>query len=204
MLLHRLFPAIGTIVYCHFLSHRSPLTPESIIREFRATSDRRLPACDLIKVLVSISEKRPNFAEVTKEISHILQNKDPMYALLVFVERYSECKPVSESSSSTSLSAMGLPHGNKTSDVNSAAGSVPTTLAIASTSTILTTSQNVSGSTRLSLTQSQDFPTSTPVNCKKATESDTTPVVFVRRGPMDRNRGAGKDERNDLSVVSAD
>nr|NP_001162797.1 Gamma-tubulin ring protein 84, isoform D [Drosophila melanogaster]ACZ95331.1 Gamma-tubulin ring protein 84, isoform D [Drosophila melanogaster]AIG12976.1 FI21441p1 [Drosophila melanogaster] len=180
---------------------QSPLTPESIIREFRATSDRRLPACDLIKVLVSISEKRPNFAEVTKEISHILQNKDPMYALLVFVERYSECKPVSESSSSTSLSAMGLPHGNKTSDVNSAAGSVPTTLAIASTSTILTTSQNVSGSTRLSLTQSQDFPTSTPVNCKKATESDTTPVVFVRRGPMDRNRGAGKDERNDLSVI---
>ncbi|EDW56163.1 GM22736 [Drosophila sechellia] len=180
---------------------QSPLTPEIIIREFRATSDRRLPACELINVLKSISEKRPNFAEVTEEISHILQNKDPMYALLVFVERYRESEPSSPSSSSTSLTNMGSPHGSKTSsDVNSATGSVCATSVTAGTSTILGTSENVSGSARVSLTQAQDFPTSTPVNSKKSSDSDTS-VGFVRRGPMERNRGAGKDERNDLSVI---
>ncbi|XP_033171232.1 gamma-tubulin complex component 2 homolog isoform X1 [Drosophila mauritiana] len=181
---------------------QSPLTPESIIREFRATSDRRLPACELINVLKSISEKRPNFAEVTEEISDILQNKDPMYALLVFVERYRELEPSSSSSSSTSLTNMGSPHGSKTSsDVNSAAGSVSGTSVTTGSSTILGTSQNVSVSARVSLTQAQDFPTSTPVNSKKSTDSDTSSVGFVRRGLMERNRGAGKDERNDLSVI---
>ncbi|KMZ10638.1 gamma-tubulin complex component 2 homolog isoform X2 [Drosophila simulans] len=168
---------------------QSPLTPEGIIREFRATSDRRLPACELINVLKSISEKRPNFEEVTEEISHILLNKDPMYALLVFVERYRELELSSPTSSSTSLTNMSSPRGSKTSsDGNSAAGSVCATSVTA-------------GSSRVSLTQAQDFPTSTPVNSKKSSDSENSSVGFVRRGAMERNRGSGKDERNDLSVI---
>ncbi|XP_043658163.1 gamma-tubulin complex component 2 homolog isoform X2 [Drosophila teissieri] len=194
---------------------QSSLTPEAIVREFRATSERRLPLCELLQLLVSISENRPNFVEVTKEIADILQRKDPMYALLVFVERYSESGISSRSSSGISLSTMGSPHGIKTSfnsvsDVNSATASA-TTSARSITSSGSTTSArsaiseyssgNYTASSRLSLPQAQDFPTSTPVNSKKSADPDTSSGVFVRRGPMQRNHGQNKDERGDLSVI---
>ncbi|KRK06576.1 gamma-tubulin complex component 2 homolog isoform X2 [Drosophila yakuba] len=190
---------------------QSPLTPEDIVREFRATSERRLPLCDLLQLLVSISESRPNFIEVTKEIADILQRKDPMYALLVFVQRYKESGISSRCSSGISLSTMGSPHGIKTSfnsasDVDSATASAPTTgRSITSASSTTTarsgTSEYSSASSRLSLPQAQDFPTSTPVNSKKSADSDASSGVFVRRGPMQRNHGQNKEERGDLSVI---
>ncbi|XP_039496869.1 gamma-tubulin complex component 2 homolog isoform X1 [Drosophila santomea] len=194
---------------------QSSLTPEDIVREFRATSERRLPLCELLQLLVSISESRPNFIQVTREIADILHRKDPMYALLVFVERYSESGISSRCSSGISLSTMGSPHGIKTSfnsvsDVNSATASAPTTgrsitSASSTTSARSGTSEYSSGnytaSSRLSLPQGQDFPTSTPVNSKKSADSDASSGVFVRRGPMQRNHGQNKEERGDLSVI---
>ncbi|XP_026837974.1 gamma-tubulin complex component 2 homolog isoform X2 [Drosophila erecta] len=210
---------------------QSPLTPEGIVREFMATSKRQLPLCELLQILVSISEQRPNCIEVTKEIADILQRKDPMYALLVFVERYCEIDLSSRCSSGISLSTMGSPQGNRTpsssvSDVNPAATLVPKS-ACSTTSTASTTSAGSSTSARsttssilsvpqsqdfpisarlttssiLSLPQAQDFPTSTPVNSKKFADSDSSSGVFVRRGPIQRNHGPNKEERGDLSVI---
>ncbi|XP_032597253.1 gamma-tubulin complex component 2 homolog isoform X2 [Drosophila grimshawi] len=62
-------------------------TPDSIIREFRATADKRRSNRELLLLLESISCKRPNYRNVLDEIRSMLERKDPMYALLVFAER---------------------------------------------------------------------------------------------------------------------
>ncbi|EDW06103.2 gamma-tubulin complex component 2 homolog isoform X1 [Drosophila mojavensis] len=69
---------------------QTPYTPDKILREFRATVDKRLSDRELLFLLESISSKRPNCREVLDEISDTLESKDPMYALLVFAERIND------------------------------------------------------------------------------------------------------------------
>jgi len=75
------------------------------VREFRATYERRLPLQELLNILVNISVKRPNFNEVTEEVTDILRRKDPMYALLVFATRYSKGTLTSRSNASSEMTS---------------------------------------------------------------------------------------------------
>ncbi|ALC49943.1 Grip84, partial [Drosophila busckii] len=90
---------------------RAPHTSESILREFRATVGNRLSNRKLLLLLQSISHKRPNHREVLKEISHTLERKDPMYALLLFVELINDTslKPLGANSSASLSNEMPMP-----------------------------------------------------------------------------------------------
>lgn len=59
-------------VFIRFV-YRTPYTPEKILREFRATVDKRRPDRELLSLLESISCKRPNYREVLAEITSTLE-----------------------------------------------------------------------------------------------------------------------------------
>ncbi|KAH8325832.1 hypothetical protein KR067_008769, partial [Drosophila pandora] len=130
--------------------NRSSFTPDSILREFRATNERRLPSHELLQVLVTISRKRPEFKEVTAEITEILKTKDPMYALLVFAERYSDDESLKAlpRSLQAMASVSSLPSQTSLSSNSplKAKSSTSSISASASTTSIATTSTTASSS----------------------------------------------------------
>ncbi|KAH8340783.1 hypothetical protein KR059_006884, partial [Drosophila kikkawai] len=104
---------------------RTPYTPDSILREFRATDDKRLSVDELVGILKTISQKRPNCDEVAAEVKQVLKSKDPMYALLVFVKRYSEdCLTPRSSLKNSEMATVTTPLQTKSSI---GASSVPRT-----------------------------------------------------------------------------
>ncbi|XP_017087980.1 gamma-tubulin complex component 2 homolog isoform X2 [Drosophila bipectinata] len=173
---------------------QTPITPDDIIREFRATYDRRLSVDKLIDVLVTISRKRPQFLEVTKEITEILRTKDPMFALLVFAERYSNDErlkapfpprligmaSVSSRPRKTSLSSKSP---SKKSSSSSISGSASAT-SIASTST--TSSSSAAGA---------DFVRSNAEDLRSQTESARSHSESTR-SQVESGRGHADSVRN--------
>ncbi|XP_037723881.1 gamma-tubulin complex component 2 homolog isoform X3 [Drosophila subpulchrella] len=184
---------------------RAPYTPEGILREFRATSERRLPLQDLLCILVNISGKRPNFNEVTAEVTDILQRKDPMYALLVFSERYSQGGLSSRSNASSEMTSS---LGSKFSLCSSSDNSSAPSTGHSSAPTTARSSGPGTGSSRISLPQAQDIPTSTPVS-RRSGDFETSSAggggggVFTRRPSSQRSTVSSKEDRDrgDLSVI---
>ncbi|XP_034140427.1 gamma-tubulin complex component 2 homolog isoform X1 [Drosophila guanche] len=139
------------------IESQAPYTPDIIVRHFRATHERRLSSNELLHLLATISQKRPNFQTVITEVTHILKTKDPMYALLVFVERYS-CEdshlkvempsPTTQSSTGSPVSAM-----SSLSMVQCAS-----TRSLSDDSAIHTMSQSISTSTPMNYRRSESFP----------------------------------------------
>ncbi|KAH8354810.1 hypothetical protein KR084_008685, partial [Drosophila pseudotakahashii] len=203
--------------------HSAPFDVETIVSEFRATNERRLPLHELHRMLVTISQQRPNFAQVNAEIQETLRTKDPMYALLIFADRYSE---------GGLPSSRSLRSENSNIEIMSSAGSA-TARSSASTSSIstqFTMSDNYSSAassalssarssarsnapssacSRTSLPQHQDIPTSTPMNSRRSGDFETSSStggseVFARRRTQ-RNLGTNlkeeRGERGDLSVI---
>jgi len=65
---------IKKFIFVIFLTnYSSPHTPDSILREFRATADKRVSKSELLLLLESISCKRPNYRELLEEIKYILE-----------------------------------------------------------------------------------------------------------------------------------
>ncbi|KAH8294466.1 hypothetical protein KR018_008824, partial [Drosophila ironensis] len=178
---------------------RAPYTPDGIVNDFRATFDRRLPNHELLHMLMSISRKRPEFKAVSTEITEIMRTKDPMYALLVFAERYSQDKELHVPRKMASAHAYASPPmteppspGRKLSPSTTASGS--------------------STSARASVQdgrKSQAIPTSTPVNCRKPFESE---AIAGKRRPSQsatelqqpqkaHNKDEQERERGDLSMI---
>ncbi|KAI8034722.1 gamma-tubulin complex component 2 homolog isoform X1 [Drosophila gunungcola] len=178
------------------LETEAPYTPDGILREFLAIHDKRLSVNELLKLLITISVKRPNFEEVTAEIRLILKRKDPMYALLVFAERYSEdglsLRSSPQSNDMTSVTNSPL-RGKALPDVHASMASV------ASVSTACTSRGNLAD------TESQGIPTSTPVNSRRSGDPETSSSggVFARRRTLQpqRHQGSSKEERDDLSLI---
>ncbi|XP_016949576.1 gamma-tubulin complex component 2 homolog isoform X2 [Drosophila biarmipes] len=187
---------------------QSPYTPESILREFRATNERRLPLQELLRILVTISGKRPNFHEVTAEVEDILKRKDPMYALLVFAERYSQGGLSSRSNTSSGEMTSSLGSKFSLSSSSETCSSAPTT-AHSSAPTTGHSSAPATGSSRISLPQAQDIPTSTPVSNRRSDDFEISSAggggggVFTRRRTSQRTTEPSKEERErgDLSVI---
>ncbi|KAH8421333.1 hypothetical protein KR009_002058, partial [Drosophila setifemur] len=172
---------------------RAPYTPDSILREFRATHEKRLPLQDLLNVLVSISRKRPNYQEVINEITQILRRKDPMYALLVFVERFTE-------------DGLSIKPSSSCTDVNSVSSSSP----LKSKSTQSMASNFLSSAVPTGRSMGEDssrmaqaiIPTSTPVINRKPVDTDcsTGTISFGRRRNSQPQQHSERD-RGDLSVI---
>ncbi|XP_017066983.1 gamma-tubulin complex component 2 homolog isoform X2 [Drosophila eugracilis] len=211
------------------LESKAQYSPDDIIREFRATTDKRLPLHELLHMLISISGRRPNCADVTNEVTDVLNRRDPMYALLVFVERYSpnglsprtiaNLTARSESSREMPNLPLGIFSSGSASTLNSApqsarsteyssgyASSAPPSAHSSAPNTAHLSAPN--SSSRISLPQTQDFPTSTPVNSRKPgdSESGSAGGGFSRRRPIQRSQGnkeGNKEdrERGELSVI---
>lgn len=54
-------------------SRSAPFSPETILREFRATADKRLSDSELVKLLKAICFKRSNHNQILSEILYILE-----------------------------------------------------------------------------------------------------------------------------------
>ncbi|XP_016995300.2 gamma-tubulin complex component 2 homolog isoform X1 [Drosophila takahashii] len=201
---------------------QAPFDVETIVSEFRATNEKRLPLKDLHRMLVTISLQRPNFAQVNAEIQDTLRTKDPMYALLVFADRYSEgglpsSRSLRSENSSSSIntdimSSVGSAtarSGNSTSSISTQFTSSDnyTTSAATSARSSARSIAPSSASSRISLPQHQDIPTSTPVNSRRSGDFETSSSAgggnggggeaFARR----RTQRNLKEERGDLSVI---
>ncbi|EDW82486.1 uncharacterized protein Dwil_GK25106 [Drosophila willistoni] len=170
---------------------KAPHTPDSILNHFRATDSTRLPDKHLLRLLKDISYKRPNFREIHAEVTRVIERKDPMYALLVFADKYSDdnLKP-RKSANSYFTPDMRPPH-SQTSRTTSSSGSRglsdDSSYRIMSTtrSGISTCSGSVSG---------KDIPTSTPVNLRK-----TEPNGMQLNGLLEPRQV--QRDRVDLSLI---
>ncbi|KAL7744586.1 hypothetical protein ACLKA6_017100 [Drosophila palustris] len=156
---------------------QSPYTPDTILREFRATADKRRSDEELLFLLESISCKRPNYRELLDEIKYILERKDPMFALLKFTERIyydnnvtgesSEMPPPSRKTVHPQVQCLLEPHSNNSVSASSSSNSLADDL--------------TSGSR---LRKSLDLSTSTPVTSRKPDEVpglSTVPTTYTRR-----------------------
>ncbi|KAH8396173.1 hypothetical protein KR222_004543, partial [Zaprionus bogoriensis] len=192
----------------------APFTPESILREFRATADKRLTDTELIALLKTICFKRPNHSAVLAEITYILERKDPMYALMVFSERMSDDNTWASSSSSRQCLEMPPP---ATATAASTATATASSLGH-KTSHMQAVLEHIGGSTN-SLAEEQlhvarsrkslDLSTSTPVTSRKTDLSPTHSTGAAIGGASmfgRRPTPSASDQiapRGDLSVVSA-
>ncbi|XP_016977059.1 gamma-tubulin complex component 2 homolog isoform X2 [Drosophila rhopaloa] len=167
---------------------QAPYTPDSILREFRATHEKRLPIHELLQVLVIISRKRPNFEQVITEIKQILKSKDPMYALLVFAERYSE----------DGLHLRSSPLSNEMASL--ATSPLPSK---SSLSTLSEVHASASCTSRGSLVdEPQGIATSTPSkSCESETAFSKGLIPRRRQLQSQRSQGSNREERGDLSVI---
>ncbi|KRF82554.1 gamma-tubulin complex component 2 homolog isoform X3 [Drosophila virilis] len=180
---------------------QTPYTPEKILREFRATVDKRRPDRELLSLLESISCKRPNYREVLAEITSTLERKDPMYALLVFAERINDDAmwPLKYGSSSN------LSHPASQKNVESPAPLLDAATHRSSSSLLQVEEQPTNASGDHARNSQLDLSTSTPVTHRKSDESlglatvpVTTAIATYARRPVPSEPIV---PRGDLSVI---
>ncbi|XP_030569333.1 gamma-tubulin complex component 2 homolog isoform X3 [Drosophila novamexicana] len=180
---------------------QTPYTPEKILREFRATVDKRRPDRELLSLLESISCKRPNYREVLAEITSTLERKDPMYALLVFAERINDDAmwPLKYGSSSN------LSHPASQKNVESPAPLLDAAIHRSSSSLLQVEEQPTNASGDHARNSQLDLSTSTPVTHRKSDESlglatvpVTTAIATYARRPVPSEPIV---PRGDLSVI---
>ncbi|KAH8288930.1 hypothetical protein KR054_012439, partial [Drosophila jambulina] len=162
---------------------RGPYTSDSILREFRATDDKRLSADELVEILTTISKKRPNCDEVAAEVKQVLRSKDPMYALLVFVKRYSE-------------DGLSPRSSLKNSEMTSITSPLQSKYSMAASSASRASLAEVSH-------ESLSLPTSTPVINRNSGGNAAAELLFPRPMPAGRSQGNNEEdrERADLSLI---
>ncbi|XP_034119668.1 gamma-tubulin complex component 2 homolog isoform X2 [Drosophila albomicans] len=167
----------------------SHLTPEKILREFRATADKRLTDSELLALLESISSKRINSRQVLDEITYVLERKDPMYALLKFTERITQ---EAKWHSNASVEYGKLPPASSTKlphhyiDTMSIGSSSISTLSLA---------DELHPPARKSL----DLSYSTPVTSRKPDESPCLETLLTRRPSP--SVPTESSSRGDLSMI---
>ncbi|XP_060663571.1 LOW QUALITY PROTEIN: gamma-tubulin complex component 2 homolog [Drosophila nasuta] len=167
----------------------STLTPEKILREFRATADKRLTDSELLALLESISSKRINSRQVLDEITYVLERKDPMYALLKFTERITQ---EAKWHSNASVEYGKLPPASSTKlphhyiDTMSIGSSSISTLSLA---------DELHPPARKSL----DLSYSTPVTSRKPDESPCLETLLTRRPSP--SVPTESSSRGDLSMI---
>ncbi|KAH8386582.1 hypothetical protein KR093_001330, partial [Drosophila rubida] len=156
--------------YLRVILCSSPLTPEKILREFRATADKRLSDSELLALLESISCKRDNCRQVIDEIGYVLGRKDPMYALLKFTERIAQ--DTAWLANASEDYTMPPPTGNKLLH------NYLETMSIGGSTLSLNADELHPGARAR---KSLDLSTSTPVTSRKPDESPCPDTLFARR-----------------------
>ncbi|XP_002022831.2 gamma-tubulin complex component 2 homolog isoform X1 [Drosophila persimilis] len=187
---------VRVVLHNLIVESQAPYTPDIIVRHFRATHEQRLSSNELLHLLATISQKRPNFQTVITEVTHILKTKDPMYALLVFIERFS-CEDIAGSHFK-----IEMPSATN----QSSTGSPVSALSLASFAPSASTRSLTDDSAIQTLSKSQSIPTSTPMNCRR---SEVSPVrstggLFGRRNQnlkLYHQKQKTDPERADLSVI---
>ncbi|XP_041449373.1 gamma-tubulin complex component 2 homolog isoform X2 [Drosophila obscura] len=172
------------------IESQTPYTPDIIVRHFRATHEHRLSSNELLHLLATISQKRPNFQTVITEVTQLLKSKDPMYALLVFVERFS-CEDFAGSHLKIEMPSP---------TIQSSTGSP------VSASSSLSLVQCASTDNSAIHTLSQSIPTSTPMNYRRIESFPvlSTGGLFGRRNQnlkLYHQKQKKDPERADLSVI---
>ncbi|KAH8274889.1 hypothetical protein KR044_009347, partial [Drosophila immigrans] len=171
----------------------SPLTPEKILREFRATADKRLRDSELLALLEIISCKRANYRQVLDEIAFVLGRKDPMYALLKFTERIAQ--DTTWLSNASEDYSMAPPPSSKM--LHNYLETISIGSGISSNSAVSLADELHPGAR---VRKSLDLSTSTPVTSRKPDESPCPDSLFARRpSPTVPPESTA---RGDLSVVS--
>ncbi|XP_017055579.1 gamma-tubulin complex component 2 homolog isoform X2 [Drosophila ficusphila] len=180
---------------------QSSLTPDIILREFLATSDKRLPLDELLHLLATISRKRKDQEKVITEVAHVLERRDPMFALLVFAERYADGISLRSHHSPPEMASSVA-----TSPLPGKASMTTLSDTQASTAASASTTSSPYCNSRASLTdetrEKAGIPTSTPLNSKSEISANSG-VVFARRRTLPPPQGSNKEDRDrgDLSVI---
>ncbi|XP_030382102.1 gamma-tubulin complex component 2 homolog isoform X2 [Scaptodrosophila lebanonensis] len=158
-------------------------TPESILREFRATRGSRKSDNELVSLLRSISRKRPNCQEVLDEIKQTLERMDPMFALLLFTERHSDEDSVLRQYPSSSRVGTHRQHSVDRHSSTRTSADIPLPHSRSNNSL---TSQLQDRPIMLSTNKSQDFPTSTPLSQRKPDNYLTSPTMSAISTAIDQ------------------
>ncbi|XP_034489725.1 gamma-tubulin complex component 2 homolog isoform X2 [Drosophila innubila] len=180
---------------------QSPYTPDTILREFRATADKRLSDGELLFLLESISCKRPNYRELLDEIKIILERKDPMFALLKFTERiYYDNNVSGESAEMPPPSRRPNPMPNPNPNQVLCLLEPMSNHSIGASSSSNSLADELGNGSRL-VRKSLDLSTSTPLTSRKPDEIPLT-TTFMRR-PTSSTTSVSSETMAQLAELSS-